>query len=88
MVTLTPAQAREYRSRAVQFLTGLRFPATRAQVLAHFTRKNTPMELMEDTMALPQGSFASAAEFADAVLAVHQRRRPHTWTSREWEPGD
>ena len=88
MVAPTPARAKEYRARAIQFLTGLRFPATTAQVLAHFTRKNTPMELLEDTMALPERPFTSAVEFADAVLAVHQQRRPHTWTSREWEPGD
>lgn len=78
-----PQKAREYRSRVLQFLNGLRFPATRDQVLAHYTRKNTPMELMEETMALPASSFATAAEFADALVASHATRPPHTWTSIE-----
>lgn len=79
----TPQKQREYRSRVLQFLNGLRFPATRDQVLAHYTRKNTPMELMEETMALPAGSFASASEFADALAASHATRPPHSWTSIE-----
>lgn len=79
----TPQRQQEYRSRVLQFLNGLRFPATRDQVLAHYTRKNTPMELLEETMALPAGSFASAAEFADVLVASHAARPPHTWTSVE-----
>ena len=72
-----------YRSRALQYLAWLDFPATRQQILAHFARKNTPMELYEDTLALPERNFASAGEFADAVLEVHRQRPPHTWTSKE-----
>lgn len=79
----TPARATEYRSRALQFTAGLRFPATTAQVLAHLARKNTPMELLEDTMALPERQFAAADEYADAATARHLQRPPHTWTSRE-----
>lgn len=74
---------KEYRARAVQFLAGLKFPATKDQIMAHYTRRNTPMELVEDTLALPAGTFASASEFADAVTAIHVTRPPHTWTSRE-----
>ena len=74
---------REYRSRAIQFLSGLAFPATKEQILAFYARKNTPMELMEDTMALESGSFANAAEFAAALTAIHASRTPHRWTSRE-----
>src|SRR5919205_1274830 len=55
-----------YRSRALQYLAWLDFPATRQQILAHFARKNTPMELYEDTLALPERTFASPGEFADA----------------------
>lgn len=80
---LSPVKQHEYRSRAIQFLTGLRFPATKEAILAHYTRKNTPMELMEETIALPSRTFASAAEFADAVTASHIQRPPHTWVSRE-----
>ena len=80
---LSPIRRQEYRSRALQFLTGLTFPATKEQVLAHYTRKNSPMELMEDTLALPGGTFATPAEFAEAVTAQHATRQPHTWTSRE-----
>ena len=72
-----------YRARAIQFLAWLPFPATTAQVLAHYQRKNTPMELIEDTLAMPERTFTSAEEFADAVLAVHRQRPPHAWTSRE-----
>ena len=72
-----------YRSRALQYLAWLDFPATRQQILAHFARKNTPMELYEDTLALPERTFASASEFADAVLEIHRQRPPHTWTSKE-----
>ncbi len=72
-----------YRSRALQYLAWLDFPATRQQILAHFARKNTPMELYEDTLALPERTFASASEFADAVLEHHRQRPPHTWTSKE-----
>ncbi|HEX5504203.1 MAG TPA: DUF2795 domain-containing protein [Thermomicrobiales bacterium] len=72
-----------YRSRALQYLTWLAFPATKAQVLAHFARKNTPMELLEDTLALPDQTFATPAEFAAAVAAVQHARPPHTWTSME-----
>ena len=72
-----------YRARALQYLAWLDFPATRQQILAHFARKNTPMELYEDTLALPELTFASASEFADAVLEIHRQRPPHTWTSKE-----
>ena len=78
-----PAAVTEYRSRAIQYLDRLRFPATTADILAHFTRRNTPMELMEEAMALPARSFATAEEAGDALLAIHQERAPHTWTSRE-----
>jgi hypothetical protein len=74
---------REYRSRATQFLSGLAFPATKEQILAAYARKNTPMELMEDTMTIDAGTFATAAEFAGALAAVHASREPHRWTSRE-----
>jgi hypothetical protein len=80
---LSPIQRHEYRSRALQFLTGLKFPATNEAILAHYTRKNTPMELLEETMALQPSTFASAAEFADVVTASHASRPPHTWVSRE-----
>ena len=80
---ISEIRRKEYRARATQFLSGLKFPATKEQILAHYTRKNTPMELVEDTLALPGGSFAAAAEFADAVTAIHVTRAPHTWTSRE-----
>ena len=78
-----PVGVQEYRARAIQFLDRLPFPATTAQVLAHLTRRNTPMELMEEALALPERSFASAQEAAEALLALHQVRAPHTWTSRE-----
>ncbi|HEY8601420.1 MAG TPA: DUF2795 domain-containing protein [Thermomicrobiales bacterium] len=74
---------REYRSRTLQFLSGLPFPATKDQILAFYMRKNTPMELMEDTMAIEARSFATAAEFANAITAIHAARTPHSWTSRE-----
>jgi hypothetical protein len=80
---LSPIQWHEYRSRALQFLNGLKFPATKEAILAHYTRKNTPMELLEETMALQPGTFASAAEFADVITASHASRPPHTWVSRE-----
>ena len=78
-----PTAVKEYRARAIQFLTGLRFPATTAQVLAHYTAKNIPMELLEETMALPERTFGSPEEFADVVVAAHLERPPHTWVSRE-----
>ena len=78
-----PISEQAYRARALQYLAWLDFPATRQQILAHFARKNTPMELYEDTLALPEHTFASPGEFADAVLAVHRQRPPHTWTSKE-----
>ncbi len=74
---------REYRSRTLQFLAGLAFPATKEQILAFYMRKNTPMELMEDTMAIEARSFTSPAEFATAITAIHAARAPHIWTSRE-----
>jgi hypothetical protein len=74
---------REYRSRTLQFLSGLAFPATKEQILAFYMRKNTPMELMEDTMAIESRSFSTAAEFATAITAIHAARTPHNWTSRE-----
>lgn len=80
---MNAAKAKEYRARAVQFLAGLAFPATRAQILAHYTRKNISMELLEETMALPERTFASPAEFANTVTMAHAGRPPHTWTSRE-----
>ncbi|HET8629427.1 MAG TPA: DUF2795 domain-containing protein [Thermomicrobiales bacterium] len=72
---------RAYYSRALQYLTWLTFPATKAEVLAHFTRKNTPMELIEDTLTLPDQTFATPAEFAAAATAVQRARPPHSWTS-------
>lgn len=78
-----PSGVQEYRARAIQFLDRLPFPATTAEVVAHLTRRNTPMELMEEAMALSDRSFASAREAAEALLAIHQQRPPHTWTSRE-----
>lgn len=74
---------KEYRARALQFLAGVPFPATKEQIIAHYTRRNTPMELVEDTLALPAGTFPTPAAFADAVAARHAQRPPHTWTSRE-----
>jgi hypothetical protein len=74
---------KEYRARAIQFLAGLKFPATKDQIMAHYARRNTPMEIVEDTLTLPAGSFDSAPAFADALVAVHLKRKPHTWTSRE-----
>ncbi len=76
---------KEYRSRALQFLSGLQFPATRDQISAHLQRRNTPMEITEDTLTLPAGTFATAVEYAEAVTAVHVKRAPHTWTSREMD---
>lgn len=74
---------REYRSRVLQFLNGLAFPATKEQILACYARKNTPMELVEDTLALDAATFATTDEFAGAMTAVHANRAPHRWTSRE-----
>ena len=74
---------REYRSRTLQFLSGIAFPATKEQILAFYMRKNTPMELMEDTMALEAVTFVTPAEFATAITAIHAVRAPHNWTSRE-----
>lgn len=71
-----------YRARVLQFLAWLTFPATTRQVLDQLQQRNTPMELLEDTLVLPDQSFASAEAVADAVVAVHRRRLPHTWTSR------
>lgn len=73
----------EYRSRTLQYLDGLAFPAAKEQILAFYLRKNTPMELLEDTMAVESRSFTTAAEFATAITAIHAARAPHTWTSRE-----
>lgn len=80
----SPAQltAQAYRARALQFLSWLTFPASTRQVLAHLEQQNTPMELLEDTLALPDTTFASAGEVAEALVTVHRRRPPHTWTSR------
>ena len=72
-----------YRARALQYLAWLDFPATRQQIVAHLARKNTPMELYEDALALPEQTFASPGEFADAVLEIHGRRPPHAWVSKE-----
>ena len=80
---ISEIRRKEYRARAPQFLSGLTFPATKAQIIAHYARKNTPMELVEDTLALPNGSFDTAAAFTDAVTTLHTKRQPHTWTSRE-----
>jgi hypothetical protein len=80
---LSEIRRKEYRARAIQFLAGLKFPATKDQILAHYTRRNTPMELVEDTLTLPSGTFDTPAAFADAIITTHLKRQPHTWTSRE-----
>ena len=80
---LSEIRRKEYRARATQFLAGLKFPATKEQILAHYTRRNTPMELIEDTLSLPPGTFDTAAAFTAAIVAAHLKRQPHTWTSRE-----
>jgi hypothetical protein len=41
------------------------------------------MELIENTLTLPERTFATAGEFAEALTAVQAQRPPHTWTSRE-----
>jgi hypothetical protein len=80
---MSEIRRKEYRARAIQFLSGLKFPATKDQIVAHYTRRNTPMEIVEDTLALPGGTFDAPAAFADALVAIHTQRPPHTWTSRE-----
>jgi hypothetical protein len=80
---LSEIRRKEYRARVSQFLAGLKFPATKDQIIAHYTRRNTPMELIEDTLTLTPGTFDTPATFADAIVATHLKRQPHTWTSRE-----
>jgi hypothetical protein len=61
---------RVYLARVRDFVEGVRFPATRREVLAHAQRKNTPSDIIEDLDRLKSESFAS---LNDVVAAVDER---------------
>jgi hypothetical protein len=62
---------RVYLTRVRDFVGGLTFPATRAQVIAYAHRKNTPSDIMADLDGLRVDRFASLDE---VVAAIDARR--------------
>lgn len=78
----TPIEQLAYAARAQQFLDRCRFPAAKEDILAWFQRRNTPMELVEDALRLPEREYTSAQDVAAEIVAIRQGCEPHTWTSR------
>lgn len=63
---------RVYLSRVRDFVEGAQFPATKAEVLAHARRRNTPSEIFNDLTRLKADRFESLDELLRAVEALHQ----------------
>jgi hypothetical protein len=71
---LDPQSRRVYLARVRDFVEGVSFPATRAQVLAYAERKNTPSDIVQDLTRLKPDRFASLDEVVEAVDAQRYGR--------------
>lgn len=61
---------RVYLTRVRDFVGGARFPATRAEVLAHARHNNTPSDIFSDLTRLKTDRFNSLDEVVAAVDAL------------------
>lgn len=78
----TAAERLAYAARVRQFLAGVRFPASKDEVVRRFQRCNTPMEIIEDALDLPETSYDSATAVANEIVAIREARDAYSWTSR------
>ncbi len=62
---------RVYLTRVRDFVEGVTFPATRAQILQYARNRNTPSEIFNDLTHLPAERFESLDDVVAAVDALH-----------------
>jgi len=68
---------RVYLNRVRDFVEGVPFPATRAQVLAYARHRNTPSEIFDDLTRTRAERFSSLDEVVAAVDALHAAVAAH-----------
>ncbi len=68
---------RVYLTRIRDFVDGAPFPATRAQLVKHAEKKNTPSEIIEDLNRVPADRFASVDELVQAIDGLRFGAAPH-----------
>lgn len=62
---------RVYLARVRDFVGGVAFPATRAEILAYARNRNTPSEIFNDLTRVKPEQFSSLDEVVAAVDALH-----------------
>lgn len=65
---------RVYRTRIRDFTGGVKYPATRAAVLAYARDHNTPSDIFNDLTHVTPDHFASVEEVIAAVETLHSAR--------------
>ena len=82
MPPVDPVQERVFRSRVADFLFGLRFPATKEQIIRCARHNNTASQVTEALRALPDRTYASLVEVQSAVI-YHP---PRVWDVEGFPP--
>jgi hypothetical protein len=72
-----PVEELTFRARVADFLFGLNFPASHAQIIQRARHNNTASQIMEALAALPDRQYAHLAD-VQATVAYHS---PRLWDS-------
>ena len=70
MTVMNPAARRVYLTRVRDFVEGVAFSATPAELIAYAERKNTPSEIVSDLLRLPANRYGSLPEVVAAIDAL------------------
>jgi hypothetical protein len=62
---------RVYLTRVRDFVEGVKFPATRAEILAYARNRNTPSDIFNDLIHVKSDRFNNLDEVVAAVDALH-----------------
>ena len=67
MTVMNPAARRVYLTRVRDFVEGVAFPATPAELVAYAERKNTPSEIVSDLLLLSVDRYGSLSDVVAAI---------------------
>jgi hypothetical protein len=82
MEQVDPLQEQIFRSRVADFLFGLRFPASNADIIRCARRNNTASQIVEALRELPERTYPDLA----AVLAAVTYHPPRVWDVEGFPP--
>lgn len=82
MSSVDPVQERVFRSRVADFLFGLRFPATKEQIIRRARHSNTASQAIEAFRALPDRTYTNL-EAIQAAIVYHP---PRVWDVEGFPP--